>query len=246
MYHSYTNTSPVVKKHPTPFLPVNPLTVAKSAPYSVSSDYPTAVAPAASIIRKIKKLLENAHYNAIPFWIGGGSLQCLITGYPVNDYDIFSSRPHELVNALKAIAETNHDLEVGHTNDNFTNFYLEGQFIQVISRFAFASAAETIKAFDFTIVSAAFDGQTFTHHPRYYMDIASRKIVAENHDARFRFPLNSMERVVKYAGRGFSTCPVLLRKLLKEINEIEIDWDDPAQDVMTFYPDGSPRFTGID
>jgi hypothetical protein len=55
-----------------------------------------------------------------------------------------------------------------------------------------------------------------------------------------------MKRAIKFAGRGYAMCPVALAKILKQIQENPIDWSNPSQNEIEFYPDGTPTFRGLD
>ena len=122
------------------------------------------------------------------------------------------------------------------------NFKHEGGAIQVIKKYAYETPQETIDDFDFTIVTAAFDGRNFITHERFYLDVAQRRIVITN----LVKPLNTLKRALKYASRGFVMCPIAMSRLAKAINLKKIDWDNPNQNVIDFYPDGTPTFRGID
>lgn len=220
---------------------------AQSAPFDA---YPSALFEARSVINNLKELTKSSGEIGdvvLPnFWIAGGALQSLIRSYPVNDYDIFTSDPQGMKIALDSIANLSDRLLTGHSNDNFTNYYLDGQQIQLITRFAPQNMHATIEMFDFTVVCAAYDGNQFVCHPRFYMDVASNTLVARSQEDLFPFVLSTMERVTKYVGKGYSLCPLLLKKIAKQINEMSIDWENPDEDLFTFYPDGTPRFTGVD
>lgn len=155
----------------------------------------------------------------------------------INDYDVFSPDPHRLIKLLKKA--------IGYTTfecDHFTNFNIADKKVQVITRFAPESPEAIFRTFDFTICSAAYDGQEFFCHDRFWQDIATRRLVIE----QLNFLLKTLERVAKYAGRGYTACPVGLLNLAKAIHGLTIDWNNPDENSLTFYTDGTPRFTGVD
>lgn len=41
-------------------------------------------------------------------------------------------------------------------------------------------------------------------------------------------------------------CPVGLAEILKKINLNPIDWENPDENELEFYPDGTPTFRGLD
>ena len=175
--------------------------------------------------------------NRPSFWIAGGSLLSLLTGAPVNDYDVFSADPEKTAKWFKA-----EGYEPGFENDLIANFQHRDAKVQVIKRHTRPSMEATIDLFDFTAVCAAFDGERFVCHPRFYLDAAQRRLVVH----KLTFPLSSVRRALKYSRKGFFMCPVGLAAMLRMINEMPIDWADPEQNQIEFYPDGTPSFRGVD
>lgn len=201
-----------------------------------------ALAPLNKIINEINDLLEQneGQVNAdkpIKFWIAGGAITAVITGAKINDYDVFSPTPELLKEKLqKAIGFNTFE------HAFFTNFWVDNKKVQVITRYSPESPEALFKTFDFTINCGAYDGVTFAHHDRLWQDIATKRLVVNE----LHFPLKTMERLTKYAARGFTPCPSGLLAIAKRINELQIDWDNPNENDLSFYPDGTPRFTGPD
>lgn len=194
------------------------------------------------IIDSINDLLEQKEgqeneNNRIVFWISGGAITAAVTGDKINDYDIFSPTPEILRDRLKeAIGYASFEHEF------FTNFWVDNNKVQVITRYSPQSPEAIFNTFDFTINCGAYDGTTFYCHDRFWQDIASRRLVVNN----LFFPLKTLERVAKYSRRGYTVCPVGLLSIAKSINSLEIDWDNPSENDLSFYPDGTPRFMGPD
>jgi len=171
------------------------------------------------------------------FWIAGGCFIGIVTGSRIKDIDVFAPDPARVIDEFKSrgYMET-------FENDWVKNFQHKGLIIQVIKKYVYATPQQTIDDFDFTIVSAAYDGKDFIAYERFYLDVAQRRIVITN----LVKPLNTLKRAIKYASRGFVMCPVALSRLAKDINLLKIDWENPDQNVIDFYPDGTPTFRGID
>lgn len=179
---------------------------------------------------------ENAS-NPIKFWIAGGAITSAVAGEKINDYDIFTPQPALLRERLKkgiGYASFEHDF--------FANFYLNNNKIQVISRYAPENVQAIFNTFDFTINCGAYDGDVFACHDRFWQDNATKRLVVNE----LFFPLKTLERVAKYSRRGYKACPQGLLRLAKAIHEMEIDWENPSQNDLEFYPDGTPRFMGPD
>lgn len=200
------------------------------------------LAPLNSIIDEINDLLDqkegqaNAD-NPIVYWIAGGAIASAISGDKINDYDLFSPTPELLRDRLKeAIGFASFEHEF------FTNFWVNKHKIQVITRYQPESPQAIFNTFDFTIVCGAYDGKTFYCHDRFWQDIATKRLVIPG----LFFPLKTLERVAKYSRRGYTVCPVGLMELAKAIQALEVDWDNPDENHLAFYPDGTPRFMGPD
>lgn len=171
------------------------------------------------------------------FWVAGGALSSLISGRRVSDWDIFSRDPKTVVSWFKKQKG-----RVTFSNNFVTNIQYKGEKIQVIHQYVFNDMTATISAFDFTIVCGAFDGKEFVHHERFFIDNAQHRLVINT----TLKPLNTVKRMLKYASRGYQVCPVGLASVLKTINTSSINWDDPDENIIDFYPDGTPTFRGVD
>jgi len=201
-----------------------------------------ALAPLNAIIDEINDALDQKEgmvneSDPIKYWIAGGAITSAITGEKINDFDLFSPTPEKLRDRLKK--------SIGYTtfeHDFFTNFRIANQKVQVITRYSPESQEAIFNTFDFTINCGAYDGLTFAYHDRFWQDIATKRLVVNE----LFFPLKTMERVAKYSRRGYKVCPVGLLNIAKAINALQIDWDNPSENDLSFYPDGTPRFMGPD
>lgn len=176
-------------------------------------------------------------------WIAGGALRSLLVHEKVNDYDIWAADPLRVVGFMKSkCADEDSGVRLTFEDDNVANFKVHGRKIQVIKKYAFASPLDTINAFDFTIVAAAYDGKTIVAHDRFYMDNAQRRLVIVD----LKKPMSTLMRAFKYAERGYRICPVALNRIIRTISDMRLDFDNPQQNDLMFYPDGSLRFRGLD
>lgn len=180
--------------------------------------------------------LNNLNSN-LKFWVAGGAITSAVTNEKINDYDIFSPDPELIINVLLASS-----VQATFETENFVNFRFKNKKIQIIKRYKPHSPEEIFEKFDFTVVCGAYDGKNFYCHDRFWQDVANRKLVVN----ATTFPLKTMERVAKYARRGYKPCPVGLLKIARAINEMKIDWDNPDENQLSFYSDGTPRFIGVD
>lgn len=188
-----------------------------------------------TVISDIKNKL--ADYSEETFWIAGGAITSCVTNEKINDYDVFSPNPDLIIDVF-----LKKDVPVTFETEHFTNFKINNKKIQVIRRYKFNSPSEIFDNFDFTIVCGAYDGENFYCHDRFWQDIANRRLVING----LSFPLKTLERVAKYSKRGYTACPFGLLKIAKAIHGMKIDWDNPDENQLSFYPDGTVRFVGVD
>jgi hypothetical protein len=205
-----------------------------------------AFAILSGIYEELDDLINSGNMNVsavmkgedIKFWIAGGALSDLSRGVMFKDIDIFSPFPKAVLARLKE-SDQHAYFEV---EDRVSNFRIMGHTIQVVTGYSPASPAEIIDLFDFTAVCGVYHLDGFTSHPRFWQDNATKRLVINN----LPKPLSTLERITKYCRKGFRCCPIGLSRVAKAINAMEIDWDNPKENEMNFYPDGTPRFLGID
>jgi hypothetical protein len=187
---------------------------------------------------KIFELLEG-----LKFQIAGGCFTKLFADQKPNDVDIFFQDEEEL---KKAIAKIKNDVDEKYIFENkaVLNFYIKGQKFQLIKLFFYKNWLEIFNDFDFTICKFTYDGKESHYHDRFFKDLAKRRLVIDNE--LLVKPLSTLQRVCKYTRRGFSMCPVGMLTLAKNINTLDINWDDPDENSLEFYPDGTPVFRGLD
>ena len=126
------------------------------------------------------------------FWLAGGSILSLCKGTPVSDYDLFAPDPTlvcEMLNGWGA-KET-------FSNDWVSNYCFEKKKIQVIKKYVYATMKDTIDSFDFTCISAAYNGKELVSHDRFYLDAAQSRLVLN----KLSLPLSTIKRALKYSGR---------------------------------------------
>ena len=180
-------------------------------------------------------------YESLPTqncWIAGGALRSYLVGDRVKDLDIFSSDPEKTLSAFKE----SDNYKQGFENDFVSNLYRDGIHYQIIKKYPYASQKETIDSFDFTIVCASIGPDGIVVDDRFYIDNAQKRLVVKS----LPKPLSTMKRAIKYSGRGYAMCPVGLAKILRTIQENPIDWENPSQNEIEYYPDGTPSFRGLD
>lgn len=184
---------------------------------------------------QLKEIAKNLPTDC---WIAGGCLRSFLVGEKPKDIDIFSNNPEKVISYLSE----NDKFKKAFGNDFFQNFKYNNLTYQVIKKYTYETPQDTIDSFDFTIISAAFYKDELVLHDRFYLDNAQKRLVVN----KLPFPLSSMKRSLKYVSRGYAMCPVNLSKILRAINELNIDWNNPDENQIDFYPDGTATFRGLD
>ena len=182
-----------------------------------------------------KELFKDAPAKAI---MAGGAFSSSLVGRKVKDIDIFTDNPAALIEHLKANSEIKHQFE----NDWVCNFGYKKYIVQVIKKYTYQTPEAVIADFDFTIVCCAYAGEKLVYHERFFADNAQMRCVVNN----LSKPLSSLQRLTKYCSRGYSACPIGIGKIARAITALNIDWDNPNQNEVEFYPDGTPKFNGLD
>lgn len=130
----------------------------------------------------------------------------------------------------------------GRVNSELANYTYEGKWIQIIrGKYYNMETTDLIDSFDFTITMAMV---TIKHGLRvgefFYEGVATKHLRIN----KLMFPLSSLERMQKYIKKGYTACNGTLLTLTRALQAINLD--NPSEDALRFYPDGTPRFLGVD
>lgn len=186
-------------------------------------------------LRPLEELVKELPANC---WVAGGAVRSHLCGEKPKDIDIFSKDPDTIVAAFEAA--DNYTKTFG--NEFFQNFKKGDTTYQVIKKYQYDSPQATIDSFDFTVICAAVSSEGLVYNERFFMDNAQKRLVIN----ALPLPLSTLKRALRYATKGYMLCPVSLSRLTRTINELQIDWDNPDQNQIDFYPDGTSTFRGKD
>lgn len=170
----------------------------------------------------VSDLLKN---NPGSVFLAGGFVRSVIANEPIADVDLFISAAQDAEKHLRSLfgrPQVPTDL-VSYTQNAATVLWRPR--VQIIHRWTFASAADGIERFDFTIARAAiwFDGHSWQSvcADSYYADLAAKRIVycAPTRDEE---PGGSLLRLLKFYRRGYcaplDTVGAILARIAKEID----------------------------
>lgn len=172
-------------------------------------------------------------------WVAGGAVRDYFSiGRTTSDIDVFF--PDRLTFDIAVETMKRKAGEPTFNDGRVVNFNFKGHTIQLISSHFFKDPTKTIEAFDFTVACAAVDHEKVYHHPTFFMDLASKKLVIN----KLPYPLSTLQRVQKYVKKGYTICNGGLLELSKAIQGVNLQ--DSSQNVFEFYPDGTPKFVRFD
>lgn len=170
-----------------------------------------------SLIDKLNDLLEQKpgqkHYDdPVEFWIAGGAVLSAITDAPTKDYDTYCSNYELMIERLKGRGVDCNQYEHGL----FSHLQIDNKLIEITSR-TFQTSSEILDKYDFTIISAAYDGKILTHHPRFWQDVAIKTIELTG----VNFPVRTLMRVIKYTSRGYTPTTKTMSELIRMLSSRE-------------------------
>ena len=169
-------------------------------------------------------------------WVGGGYIRDMILGAKPSDIDVFgpdqSARDSFIKNNGVRVKKSAKFMRTGCWHGTETP-------VQVIDR-DFKDIADMISRFDFTVCQFAWDGKNVFATERALVDVARRRIQVAN--IQEGFELDSMRRLYKYMGKGFSVCANTLKEVAEALRRDSVKLDEQIK----FYPDGSPVLNVFD
>jgi len=183
--------------------------------------------------------------------LAGGALTSIISGQPVNDFDLYFNSKSD----VELFINETHENElwfIGHTSKAATyrseshsvfnkttnqNEPLKAQGIneplkvQVIYGKYYQTHLDIFNDFDFTInmISYNFKTKRFNCDYKAIQHIASRKLVV---NPATRFPIVSMVRIGKYEGRGYTISRREVYKLALVISRLNMQSYDDVRDQL--------------
>lgn len=180
------------------------------------------------------------------YCIAGGAVRDYFTGDKIKDYDLFL-KDRETEDRLLEFLNINAKLL--SQNDRLANYIFNEKWVQVIKQQYWpidTDPQSVIRDFDFTICGALVRGDGgFDCLPTFFQDTLSKHLRTN----KLNFPLHSLERMQKYIKKGYTACNGTLLDLAKAINALNLNDTSPSgpnRNTLMFYPDGTPRFVGID
>lgn len=171
-------------------------------------------------------------------WVAGGSCRDYFSlGYAKSDIDIYFPNSSELEKAKKWFLDNKG--EIKFENNRLIVFHYEKYKFELIKIY-FSSPEETIEQFDFTVCCCAVDKVKIYYHDTFFIDLAKKRLVIN----KLLFPLSTLQRLQKYIIKGYLICNGGLLEIAKAIQLLNLN--EPKQNHLEFYPDGTPKFVRFD
>lgn len=194
------------------------------------------------VIYKFNKIL----FEKLPKEIGdkcsiaGGALRDSLINEKIKDIDIFC-QDQSAVLALEEWFKKQPNVKILNGNEVLSNFLLDGHWFQIIrDKYFDLSSDELIKKFDFTICGIMMNKNEIRVLPTFYEDLVCKRLRINN----ILYPLSTLERLQKYIKKGYTACNGTLLEITRGLQTVNLD--NPDEDSLRFYPDGTPRFLGVD
>lgn len=160
--------------------------------------------------------------------VAGGFLEALLTGRPVEDIDIYCTKPvcDSVIECLREVSFNQVPALVNSTPHMEEWLYKNTPFSTIKLQFIFNRGSElryVLDSFDFTCVKCGFtvfnDHFSLNYNDSFFSDVYHRTLSIDSDgclsdDGR---STKTMARLVKYISRGYSTKPETLQKILDSI-----------------------------
>lgn len=177
-------------------------------------------------------------------WIAGGAVRdYFATGKMTeSDIDFFMADRKSmarLVLILRKVFKFKHYMITKNAIKGFGLVGGKKQDIDIV-KIECESMESTIDRFDYTICCFAVNRKSVVFHPSAPFDLMAKRLVINN----ITFPLSTLQRVQKFLKRDYWICNGGMVEIAKAI--AKVDFENPDQNNIEFYPDGSPRIVRID
>jgi len=183
----------------------------------------------------LKKLPESIRTKVT---VAGGGIRDKILDEEIKDFDMFVQDKETEDELMKFLKENGKE---GHVSSQLANYTFEKKWLQVIrGKYYDISTSEVIDNFDYVHCCAMVTMDGMKTHPEFYKCIATKHIRIN----KLLFPLNSFQRLQKYVQKGYVACNGTLLELAKSLQTV--NFDNKEENALEFYPDGTPRFVGVD
>lgn len=178
------------------------------------------------IYEKIKNLTE------VPFWIAGGAALAGYTSkFTSKDVDIYCSDAEALLNDITE------DFNFIKETPNAYLFTIFNKPVEIIKIHQGTDIHKILDTFDLSITKIAWDGVDYIFGDGF--EYSQENKICQL--GRVTKPLHTLQRVIKYANRGYMLNDEGVLELAKIIQKFEESFDSPENNLITLTPEGKKR-----
>jgi hypothetical protein len=153
----------------------------------------------------------------------GGAVRDLILGKEVNDYDLMVADDET---EAKLISFFDECAQRESINARHANYEMNGKKMQVLRGIYFPAEASVVANLsDYTICCCAVTAESIATHVDFFSDLAENRLRLN----RVSFPLATLERLQKFALRGFVADHDTLLILASAIQRADLDASDSVK-----------------
>jgi len=184
-------------------------------------------------------------------FIAGGAIRDYLSNADIKDIDLFTTSKEVEIQLLNFFDEKG---KLINKNDFLANYTYKNRWFQVILNKHYSNHSDLIGSFDFTICQAVVfvELELFPEANRKQFNIVFDSSVNFFQDTlakhlrvnKITFPLSTLERMQKYIQKGYIACNGTLLEIARSLKDLDLN--NPADNVLQFYPNGHPRFIGVD
>tara|TARA_Y100000310_G_scaffold30979_1_gene29406 strand:- start:9710 stop:10444 length:735 start_codon:yes stop_codon:yes gene_type:complete len=162
--------------------------------------------------------------------LAGGVFRYLVDpDEEIKDYDLFF-QDRDAVDATQAYLKNLGYEMVFECPEGSLKTYAKGDLpkVQLITKWYYANLSEVISSFDITACCAAWCGESYETHKRFYSDVLNKNIYLNT----VQYPVATLNRIIKYVGKGYKLSRTGNLDFITTINSTELD-----EDHLVFYID---------
>lgn len=132
-------------------------------------------------------------------WLAGGAIRCVFSGETIQDFDLFFRNRDYFKGVKNRLERLNAKLIFQCPQGELHTYMIDGMKIQLIVKKFYSTAVDLIDSFDFTICQFAYDGKVI----ETYENCLQHLVKKELHINKIEYPIATINRMVKYAKRGY-------------------------------------------
>ena len=195
-------------------------------------------------LKQLSKL--NKYLNGHKGYIAGGCFKNIFNDEDIKDIDVFFEKEEDFNDAYEMYMNYFRMgyAQVIYENSNAVCFKMNDDSVNIeLIRSTFKSPLEMIDSFDFSIAKFALvkekkfndEGEhidnefNVIYHKDFFKHLMLKRVVITNDE--IDFPLNTLERILRYKGYGYSPCRQTKVKIATAINKMTLP--ENVEDMFT-------------